>query len=108
MKKTIKLFATAALILSASTFSMAQDLVRFYENAKVGYKDDNGNVVVPAKYEAGSEFYEGMALVLQNRLRGFINNKGEVAIPFMYNDASVFKSGLARVSKGSKSGYINQ
>src|SRR5437016_5934194 len=106
MKKSISLLAISFVLFVAG--SMAQDLVRFYENAKVGYKDQDGKVVVPAKYEAGSEFYEGMALVLENRMRGFINNKGEVAIPFIYSDASVFKGGLARVTKGSKNGYINQ
>ena len=93
MKRILLLSFTATIILLSTAFCQSQDLVRFYENAKVGYKDQNGNVVVPAKYEAGSDFYEGMALVLQNHLRGFINNKGEVAIPFIYSDASVFKGG---------------
>src|SRR5436190_14641945 len=104
MKKLILLIV--ALSFSATLYS--QDLIRFYENSKVGYKDQNGTVIVPAKYEAGSEFFEGMALVLENRMRGFINNKGEVAIPFIYSDASVFKNGMARVAKGGKNGYINQ
>jgi hypothetical protein len=109
MKKFLQIL-TVSLIVSGGTmcFSNAQDLVRFYENAKVGYKDQDGKVIVPAKYVAGSEFFEGMALVLEGRMRGFINNKGEVAIPFVYNDASVFKGGVARVMKGSKNGYINQ
>src|SRR4051812_47337037 len=100
--KKLKLFATAVSLIVATNMVAAQDLVRFYENAKVGYKDQNNNVVVPAKYEAGSEFFEGMALVLENRMRGFINNKGEVVIPFLYSDGSVFKGGLARVTKGNK------
>jgi len=79
MKKILILLA----ILFVKTNSFSQDLIRFYENAKVGYKDQNGRVIVPVKYEAGSEFYEGMALVLENRMRGFINNKGEVVIPFI-------------------------
>src|SRR5437763_3816145 len=103
MKKSIVLFAVSFVLFIAPVyFSMAQNLVRFYENAKVGYRDQDGKLIVPAKYEAGSEFYEGMALVLENRMRGFINNRGEVVIQFIYNDASVFKNGLARVARGSK------
>ncbi|MEI6289286.1 MAG: NTF2-like N-terminal transpeptidase domain-containing protein, partial [Chloroflexota bacterium] len=50
--------------------------------------DKSGKVIVPAKYIAGSDFFDGLALVLEGRKRGFINGKGEVQIPFEYDDAS--------------------
>ena len=83
--KTICLIFFLLLVIIQSN---AQVLVRFYENGKAGYKDKIGNVVVPVTYDAGSEFSEGMALVLKHHLRGYIDNKGDEVIPFIYSDAS--------------------
>ncbi|MBN8703309.1 MAG: WG repeat-containing protein [Bacteroidetes bacterium] len=100
-------------ILSSFIFlsSLAQDKtpIRFYKNAKVGYKDESGKVIVEPTYQAGSDFYNGYALVLKNNKRGFINNTSNVVIDFIYDDASVFTQlGFARVTQGGKSGYINK
>ena len=73
MKKI--LFSFALLFFITNVHS--QNLIRFYQNAKVGYKDAQGNVIVQPNYYAGSEFKDGVALVLQNNKRGYINNKGE-------------------------------
>ena len=43
-----KIFVLAGLLISAK-HTEAQKLKRFYENAKVGYKDESGKVIVPAK-----------------------------------------------------------
>jgi len=96
------------LLLSFVVFNTnAQSLVRFYQNAKVGYKDASGNVVVQPSYEAGSEFREGYAIVLKDRKRGFIDHNGLVAIPFVYDDASLFQNGKARVMQNGKYGWID-
>src|SRR4051812_36040165 len=65
--------------------------IRFYDNGKVGYKDSNGKVLIPAIYQAGTDFSDGLALVVDRGLRGFVNAKGDVVIPFSYTDASVFR-----------------
>src|SRR5262245_46910011 len=85
----------------------AQNVFRFYENGKVGYKKTSGEIVVPAHYTAGSEMFGNYALVVDGQNRGYINDKGEVIIPFIYQDASVFSNGLAHVMKDNKNGYIN-
>ena len=69
----------AALLLSNVLFS--QDLVRFYENGKVGYKTAGSAVIVAPIYDAGSDFFEGYALVLQQNKRGFIDETGKIFIP---------------------------
>ena len=92
MKKLLVLL----VVLLIKTNSFSQDLIRFYENAKVGYKNKaTGEIVVPPNYVAGSEMMTDengnhFALVLEGRKRGFINEKGTVIIPFIYDDASVF------------------
>ena len=108
MKKIIYIASVCLLLLN---YLNAQEagLIRFYQNAKVGYKDASGHVIVNPAYEAGSDFYNGYALVLKANKRGYINAKGEIAIDFIYDDASVFtSSGLARVSQNGKSGFINK
>src|SRR4051812_20888000 len=46
----------------------------FHEKSKVGYKDSKGNIIIRAKYQAGTEFAEGLALVVDKQIRGFINS----------------------------------
>jgi hypothetical protein len=109
MKSTsFKLLLISASIGIASMVH-AQEVVRFYQGGKVGYKNKaTGEIVVQPNYTAGSEMMpDKTALVLEGRKRGFINDKGEVIIPFMYDDASIFSDGLARVMKDGKHGYIN-
>ena len=108
MKTPFKLLLFSALVVS-SAFVSAQDVIRFYQGGKVGYKNKlTGDIVVQPNYTAGSEMMpDHTALVLEGRKRGFINDKGEVIIPFIYDDASVFFDGLARVMKDGKHGYIN-
>lgn len=108
MRTSFQLLATSAL-LSITMLASAQNVIRFYEGGKVGYKNKlSGEMVVAPHYTAGSEMQSNnTALVLEGRKRGFINDKGQVIIPFMYDDASVFFDGLARVMKDGKHGYIN-
>jgi hypothetical protein len=97
MKKIFLLNLVSAIVFSANS----QNLTRFYQNSKVGYKDPvTSAVIVQPVYTAGSEFKDGVALVLEGNKRGFINANGEVIIPFMYDDASLFFEGLAKVRKG--------
>src|SRR5262245_49738879 len=104
MKTLLSLF-TLVFIISITSF--AQPPVRFYQKAKAGYKNPTtGQVIVEPKYDAGSEFREGFAIVMTGRKRGYINEKGEVAIPLQYDDASQFFGGMARVAVGGKNGYI--
>ena len=108
MKTSLKImFLTASM--AVATLASAQNVIRFYQGGKVGYKNKvTGEIVVQPNYTAGSEMMaNNTALVLEGRKRGFINDKGEVIIPFMYDDASVFFDGLARVMKDGKHGYIN-
>ncbi len=102
----IKILTFSILLICLSVSAFAQSPVRFYENAKAGYKDANGQVLVEAKYDAGSEFREGYAIVITGCMRGFIDEKGELAIPMQYDDASQFFDGMARVAVGVKNGYI--
>ena len=85
--------------------SFAQ-LTRFYKDGKVGYRDIN-MILVAGYYDAGGEFSEGLALVIQGGKRGFINESGKEVIALNYADATSFHEGLAAVSNGKQYGYVN-
>lgn len=108
MKTTHILLRYLLLIacMAASIIAEAQ-LLRFQEDYKLGYKDSQGHVVVPASYEAGSEMKDGFAIVLKDAKRGYINSKGMAIIPCIYEDAALFEDGLACVQQNGRYGFID-
>ena len=59
------------------------DLIKIEENAKVGYINENGKVIVKPKFLYGSDFYKGYAIVKNyNNLYGIIDGKGNNEISF--------------------------
>ena len=74
-----------------------------YEDGKFGYKDHEGNVVIPHKFHYAHEFSDGMAIVVNEVGEvGYINTKGELAIPYQYgtmaeSDGNDFHEGLCAV-----------
>lgn len=103
------------LLLTLSLNGLAQavkplpneSLVKFTQNYKVGYKNIQGEVIVPNIYDAGSEFENGYAIVLRGPKRGYINRLGQETIIPKYQDASPFYFGLACVKKDGLYGYID-
>ena len=83
-----KQLLTLLSVFICVAISNAQSPIRFYENAKVGYKDASGNVIVPAKYAAGSDFSEGYALVIEKNKRGYIDATGKAV---SYTHLDVYK-----------------
>ncbi|MBR3116491.1 MAG: WG repeat-containing protein [Bacilli bacterium] len=59
------------------------DLIRIEENSKVGYINDEGTIVTKPKYQYGSEYYKGLAVVKNdNNLFGVLNGKGVLQASF--------------------------
>ncbi|MBP9933976.1 MAG: WG repeat-containing protein, partial [Chitinophagaceae bacterium] len=77
--RSIYLFSVF-FVLSMVGYSQ-ESLQLFYQNKKAGYKNQAGAVIVPPKYDAGSQFVNGFAVVMLNGLRGFINADGTEIIP---------------------------
>jgi len=61
------------------------ELHRFEENSKYGYRDENGTIVIPAKYEDLKNFKDNCAIVKYNGLYGVINLLDEPVIDFVYS-----------------------
>lgn len=108
-------FIDICLFFTISAQAQSGELKPFNENGKVGYKDENGNIIIQSKYEKGLEFSEGLAAVKQNDKWGYIDKSGEIVIPCEYINVKSFSEGLAAVvgKKGKlglpgKWGYIDK
>ncbi len=95
---------TGALTKAATNLEPFGDLT----TEKWGYKDENGNIVIPAKYDEVENFSEGLALVKINGKWGFIDKTDKLVIPAKYDDAWPFSDGLARVKINGKYGFIDK
>ncbi len=95
------------IILNFNSNIIAQNLKRTYENNKVGYKDDNKKIVIPAKFDEAWDFKDGLARVKLDNKFGYINEDGKAVIPIKYDYAWEFCEGLTRVKKDEKQGFLN-
>jgi len=75
---------------------------------KYGYKDQSGQIVIPAKYQSASSFVKDLAAVKLNDKWGFINSTGKEVISIKYQEENSFIDGLARVKLNDKWGVIDQ
>lgn len=91
-------------------------LIHFYSDdlKKTGYKDQNGNIVVPARYDKGERhFSDGMAAVRKDGLWGFIDAEGNERIAPRYTlpDGQWnlhFSDGLAKVALDGQTLFIDK
>lgn len=59
------------------------NLIKIEEKSKVGYIDDEGEVIVKPKYLYGTDYYKGYAVVKNyNSLYGILDGKGKTEIAF--------------------------
>lgn len=57
---------------------MTKFLIPFQEDGKWGYKDKDGNVVIPPKLEAAGEFSLGIAQIKINNQIQYIDSYGTI------------------------------
>lgn len=65
------------------------------EKGKVGYVDQNRKLVIPAQFEDGQEFCEGLAAVRLGGKWGYIDERGQQVIAPRFDRAGYFSEGLA-------------
>ena len=75
---------------------------------KWGCINNQGQEVIPPKYDKPIMFNEGLAHVVLNGKHGYINNQRQEVIPLIYDDANIFQEGLAAVERNGKWGYVNR
>ncbi len=99
---------TGALTKAAAKAATNLKSFRDQTSKKYGYKDENGNIVIPAKYDDAYEFSEGLAFVKINWKWGCIDKTDKLVIPAKYDDAFEFSDGLADVEINGKWGFIDK
>ena len=84
-------------------YRFSENKARFEDKGKWGFLNENGQVVVPAKYDYATDFHNGYASVQTeiNGLRryGVINHDGVEIIPCIYENIITFENGIALVEK---------
>lgn len=83
-------------------------LTVYKQKDKYGYSDENGVVVIEAKYTQAYPFENGMAKVCKGKKWGYIDETGKEIIKIQYENIEPFNDGIARVKKGKKYGYIRE
>lgn len=81
--------------------------IRTFNNGKYGFNDQNGKIIVPAKYDMAYSFSNGITIV-QVKLNGkwaYINSRGEEITAFKYDKAEHFVDGCAIVATGKNGNY---
>lgn len=86
------------------------ELIKFEDNNKIGYKDENGNIIIEPIYSSG-QLYFGKdtsrgeyASVAKGELCGIINEEGKIIIPFEYEEVFHLFDNLFAARKKSDSG----
>lgn len=83
-------------------------LFRIARNNLWGYIDVEGRTVIPPRYQAARDFFEGLAPVLLAGRWGFIDTAGRMAIVPKFDAVRRFSEGVAAARAGHRWGYIDR
>lgn len=72
---------------------MSENRIWFKEKDKFGYLDQEGNIVIEAKFDSASNFNDGYAIVGVDKLKYIINLKGEI-VTSGYEDISYIQKNI--------------
>lgn len=80
-------------------YELHDGLMRFVEDQKYGYKDNDGNVIIKPQYFEATDFSEGLAYVKKGKTGSwsYIDTSGKTVIPANFRQAKPFHEGLAAV-----------
>src|SRR5262245_15009827 len=76
--------------------------------ARWGFIDRDGNVVVPFQFELAAPHYNGLATVKYNNKYGCIDRLGTWAIPPIFEHLGAYMHGLLPARRDGKDGYIDR
>jgi hypothetical protein len=74
---------------------------------RYGYIDQQGELVIPARFDYADAFSEGLAVIRLTDRFGYIDPRGHVVIEPAFDWADGFRDGLARVRVQELWGYID-
>ncbi len=111
-------YVLAPTLAFAEEFSAGLAIIQPEENGPFGYVDEDGEIVIPARYDKALPFAQnGLAAVAvsaptatdPSAMRwGYINEEGEFVIQPTMDYATTFCAGLAAVYRDGTYAYINE
>ncbi len=114
MKAKLFILTIALIVAGVDAIAQTNDVTSpdvkeaFHENGKVGLKDSDGTILVPALYDyVITSFSEGVTQAGLKGKWGFVDKTGKEVIPLMYEDATKFSEGVASVKLNGKWGVID-
>jgi hypothetical protein len=78
------------------------------EDAKWGYIDSDGRLVISLQFEQAEDFEQGLAAVRVGKKWGFVGEDGRYAINPQFDEAWSFSEHLAAFRLGDKWGFIDK
>jgi hypothetical protein len=103
----MKYILVAVLFFASTPFFAQQHLFKIIENNKVGYINQNGNVIIKPVYKSGTNFANGAAAVREDGLFGLIDTMGKYLTEPKYDYISEFTNGIAEAWLNDKTIIIN-
>lgn len=91
------IMALAAMGVNAIELAPAQN-----EKGKWGYVDENGQSVIPYKYDEARPFDKGLAMVRKGDSFGMVNESGKEVLPVKFDIIERHNSYIFRVAAGGK------
>ena len=73
----------------------------------MGYINNQGDFIIPCKYDAVHQFSEGLTMVTTSRKCGYVDTTGTWVIDSIYDDARDFGNGLARIKRNEEWMFID-
>jgi hypothetical protein len=95
-------------VQSMKGFSEGLAAVKPVGNKNFGYMNENGEIIIDAKYETANDFHEGLAVVWSqafSNTAGLINTDGEYVLPGQYGNIRYIGNSLWAVSKEFRDNY---
>ena len=77
-------------------------------NGLYGFENEEGKLMIEAKYTGVGNFFENRASVSINDKWGFIDTHGKIIVPLIYDYVDKFSFGMAYVKLNGKKGFVNK
>ena len=80
----------------------------FQRNKMEGFLNENGDVIIPARFDEVSQFSEGLSTVCVDDLWGVIDLQGEWIVKPTFESTGIFLDGFCRVTHNGKEAYMSR
>ncbi|MDP1803187.1 MAG: WG repeat-containing protein [Bacteroidota bacterium] len=99
---------TLASVEKKTNYSIEEEWELFEENGKSGFKDENGNIIIPAKFDNADYFINGRAIVTVKEKKGVIDAKGNYILEPTYDYIDDERAGFFRLETRNRLGFANR